>query len=226
MVELYGIRISELPDAGDAKERFACAKTWCRRHPTHRENDVARAGIGGLLLLRAAGITGEIAYTDRGRPYVPDSNVDFNITHTNRHVFVAIDRRSDPTQVSRVGIDAEEMGRETRSLDALVARWFSDSERKLFEKSPDRDTFLRIWTRKEALVKWTGEGIGAAVNRDTCAASVAYGVAFWDFDADGAIVSLCTQEGNSVAGEIRMLSGKDLTDFFEQEEQKGKEREC
>jgi len=226
MVELYGIRISDLPDVEDAKARFACAKAWCRRHPTHRENDVARAGIGGLLLLRAVGITGEIAYTEQGRPYVPGSAVDFNITHTDRHVFVAIDRRSDPTQASRVGIDAEERARKTRNFEALAARWFSQGERKLFEKSPNRDTFLHIWTRKEALVKWTGEGIAAAVNRDTCAAPVAYGIAFWDFDADGAIVSLCAKAGSAVAGEIRMLSGKDLLDFFEQEERKGTEKEC
>lgn len=227
MVELYGIRISDLPSVCDAKKRYACAADWCNRHPHHRDNDATRAGIGGLLLLRAAGVTGKISYTKEGRPLVQDSAVDFNVTHTDRHVFVAIDRGSDPTHPPRVGIDAEELCRTVRGRDSLAARWFSDAERRLLQADTCENAFLRVWTRKEALVKWIGTGFAATAtaDRDTCAAKERYGVAFWNFCVDGACISVCAREKSRVAGEIRMLSSKELLDLLEQDERKGKETE-
>ena len=216
MVTVYGIRVTDLPTVSDAKKRFACVQPWCCRHPNHPENDASRAGMGGLLVLRAAKITEPIAYTDAGRPFVSDPTVDFNVTHTNRHVFVAIDRQEDAGYAPRVGIDAEELTRALPRLDALAERWFSKAEQRTWELTRRPEDFLRIWTQKEAFVKWTGEGFAAATNRDTSVLPDAYGVAFHSYLADGACVSLCTKVGVEVAREIRMLSADELIRMLKQ----------
>ena len=52
------------------------------------------------------------------------------------------------------------------NLDEMVARWFSESEQKAFLASPTKETFLRIWTRKEAYVKAKGGVIADAAKTE------------------------------------------------------------
>ena len=91
----------------------------------------------------------EIALTERGKPYLTDSDWHFSVSHTKSHVFCALSRHN-------VGIDAEEMDRQ---IDPKLAqRILSPSEAARFDGS--REMLLRFWVLKEAYAKLTGRGLG------------------------------------------------------------------
>lgn len=188
-MELYGIELARLEsdpsllETLDARYRDA----WTAQHGENATERVRRAGLGGLWLLQRAGYLGELTYSANGRPSIRDAEIDFNVTHTEHHVFCAI-----ADQGARVGLDAEETKRmSTLRSFALAERWFVDGERGAFAKNPTVECFLRIWTRKEALLKWTGEGLRAIAREDTATAEERHGVRFYDFSQDGLVITLC-----------------------------------
>lgn len=93
----------------------------------------------------------EIAVTDRGKPYFPDSPYHFSISHTKRRVFCAISHKP-------IGIDAEELDRD---IDLRLAqKILSPAEKEEFDRAEDkRIALLTFWVLKEAQVKCTGEGL-------------------------------------------------------------------
>ena len=92
-----------------------------------------------------------IAVGDRGKPYFPDSNWHFSISHTKKHVFCALAR-------CPIGIDAEEV---TRKIDLRLAdKILSVAERAEFDAAGDQNkALLTFWVLKEAAAKRTGDGL-------------------------------------------------------------------
>lgn len=94
----------------------------------------------------------EFAVSEKGKPYLKsNTDVHFSISHTDSLVAVAV---SD----SEVGIDAEAV----RSADPkLCERFFTASEQDFVAAgTPDwLKRFYTVWTRKEAYVKYTGNGL-------------------------------------------------------------------
>lgn len=86
-----------------------------------------------------------------GRPYIAGSQADFSVSHSGRYTVVAI--TTDP-DVS-IGIDIEETARASkRDIVGLSRRFFSEEEARSVAGAKDPvDTFLRLWTMKEALMK-------------------------------------------------------------------------
>ena len=92
-----------------------------------------------------------IATTALGKPYFVGSDVHFSISHTARHVFCVL---AD----CPVGLDAEEESRNIRL--ELAEKILSPGEKALFDAAEDkRQTLLRFWVLKEALVKRQGCGL-------------------------------------------------------------------
>lgn len=192
-MELYGVSLKLFEENNDLLEQLDenYRRAWLARHGETENAAVIRAGLGGLWLLQKAGYRGELIYDENGRPSLVGGQIDFNITHTANYVFCAI-ARGENGVAPRVGLDAEEPKRMSslRSL-ALAERWFVGGERKEFARDPSLDRFLRIWTRKEAFLKWTGEGLRAVMREDTSEAEDKHGVRFYDFSTDDTIVTLC-----------------------------------
>lgn len=93
----------------------------------------------------------EILVGKWGKPYFEGHKYHFSITHTREHVFCALSR-------SRVGIDAEEMGRSVP--DSLVRRALSTGEQEQYLAAEDKSrAFLTFWVLKEAQAKYTGHGL-------------------------------------------------------------------
>ena len=92
-----------------------------------------------------------IAVGDRGKPYFPDSDWHFSISHTKKHVFCALAR-------CPIGIDAEEV---TRKIDLRLAdKILSVAERAEFDAAGDQNkALLTFWVLKEAAAKRTGDGL-------------------------------------------------------------------
>jgi len=91
-----------------------------------------------------------IAVTPLGKPYFPESNWHFSISHTKNHAFCVLSRKN-------IGLDAEEIGR--RVSEKLMDRYLSPQERGRLGDDP-QDSALRLWVLKEAEGKRTGKGIG------------------------------------------------------------------
>ncbi len=104
----------------------------------------------------------EPAFTERGQPYFPgDETMRFSITHARDLVAVALTARA------RVGIDIECMERKL-NLEGVAERILSAEDFREFEALPEQEkvvAFFRIWTRKEAYLKGTGDGITIALKK-------------------------------------------------------------
>ncbi len=89
----------------------------------------------------------------KGKPMLQNySNISFNISHCKQYVGVAINEKGE------VGIDVE---CRRKYSHALVERVCSSDELASIQESNDPQLcFLKLWTRKEAYLKMTGEGIG------------------------------------------------------------------
>ena len=90
-------------------------------------------------------------YLEGGKPFIvghPD--IHFNFSHSGNVALCAID--SQP-----VGADVETHRKITPSL---IAYTMNDAEQALIASAPESLTsFLALWTKKEAVLKLTGEGI-------------------------------------------------------------------
>ncbi len=103
----------------------------------------------------------EIETTPEGKPYLPAGQLHFNLSHSRDVALVAISREAP------VGIDLEHP-REFGAPDRLARRICSEREYASLQRlggpagaSPDaRRQLLRLWVRKEAVLKGTGEGLG------------------------------------------------------------------
>ena len=94
-----------------------------------------------------------VAVETRGKPYFPNNDWHFSISHTPRRAFCALSR-----------IDAEELDRNINL--ALAEKILSPGEKAQFDTAPDkRRALLTFWVLKEAQVKRTGEGLRGYPNR-------------------------------------------------------------
>lgn len=86
---------------------------------------------------------------EHGKPYITDSPLNFNISHSRDRLLIAV-------SVGReLGVDIE-FRKKNFDSTAIVKRWFSVEERAAIEKGSD---FFDIWAKKEAYVKALGVGI-------------------------------------------------------------------
>lgn len=94
-----------------------------------------------------------------GKPYLREHDVGqrifFNLSHTKERAVVAVAR-------ARVGVDVEEEVEDYPYME-VADRYFADGEAGALKRESDTarraDLFFRYWTRKEALLKASGEGM-------------------------------------------------------------------
>lgn len=220
MIELFGLDLNQLPDRRTLAKLLdeGMYASWRERHKSVRDELAARASLGGILLLQKMGCRGELLYDANGRPFFADSDFDFNITHTDGMVVGAIEMPCHGAPESelpcRVGVDAEILSRiASVRICPLAARWFTAAEHELFLAVPTDETFLRIWTRKEALIKWLGEGLRAMRRADTVTARENYGVEFSEYRVGDTLIALCHRIGSTPPESLHMLTGSDLFDL-------------
>lgn len=124
-----------------------------------QDDDKKRSLLSELLLLYGLNKL-EIPHTtplefnenDHGKPYIKDiSNWQFNISHGGDMAVCAISENA-------VGVDIEDIARESRGISE---KYFTDAEKELSEKYG----MSYIWTRKEAVAKANGTGIGIGIER-------------------------------------------------------------
>ena len=100
----------------------------------------------------------------RGKPALApkftDRGIHFNLAHSAELALIAV------TRAGPVGVDVERI-RPVKDADELVARFFSPRESDSFQQlaaGAKPEAFFRLWTRKEAFLKATGEGLARALD--------------------------------------------------------------
>lgn len=89
-----------------------------------------------------------------GKPYISSTALRFNLSHAGQAAAMAF------TTGLEVGVDVESFRRRLSDLEGVARRFFSEPEFQAYLTAPDRRlAFFRIWTRKEAFIKATGEGM-------------------------------------------------------------------
>ena len=193
MISVYGIKIRDLPTV-DRLESAICdplLQSWWQKHGSAKNDAYLRASLGGLWLLQQGGFCGAFGYGQNGRPISADPAWDFNITHTDDLVFCAVEHTDGVAPYfPRVGLDAEALGRFSDSRrQALVERWCAPGEVAAYFALPTDEAFTRLWTKKEAYVKYRGDGLCGLRQDDVTALSA---VRFFDYRIGDTLITLCT----------------------------------
>jgi 4'-phosphopantetheinyl transferase len=154
--------------------------------PADQQQSIASRGTLRLLLRHYTGAEHPrdlpLAYGEQGKPYIADSDLRFNLSHTRDLALFAFAREID------LGVDVENI-RASEDLDAVAEQNFAPAERDALLATPQGDwvsAFYRCWTRKEALLKAEGSGLYRALDSFTVSllagepARVLAGPAGWD----------------------------------------------
>ena len=189
-IEVVVTRLDTGAEAVSAAARLLTSSERMRAQRFAAEQDrrrfvAARARLRELLGSRL-GIPPqdiELVYGRHGKPALAPScagsDVRFNVAHSGDVAVFAF------SQGLEVGIDVEIL-RDVPEADRIAAGLFSRAESEVYRLLDPGDrplAFFRCWTRKEALLKALGDGIGLRLDR--CAVSLAPGEPARILEIDG-----------------------------------------
>ncbi|MEK6271359.1 MAG: 4'-phosphopantetheinyl transferase superfamily protein [Actinomycetota bacterium] len=92
-----------------------------------------------------------------GKPHIVSSDLHYSLAHAPHVALVGVGRGS------RLGVDVEAV-RRLPEVDALKRRCLTARERMHLEAVGTNEELLRLWVRKEAAAKVTGEGLRRVVD--------------------------------------------------------------
>lgn len=127
---------------------------------------LAHSALRRLLAPKLNQTPGNISFQPgpNGKPELAGSikqPLHFNLSHSGDLALVAI------SSVAPVGVDVEQI-RPLANAVRLAGRFFKPSESAALSQCPASErqaAFFRVWTRKEALLKATGQGIAYGLGR-------------------------------------------------------------
>ncbi len=124
---------------------------------------VLRTILAGYLAIDPADVN--FSYSSKEKPLLGPahggSDVMFNVSHSGGIALFAFTRHFD------IGIDVEQVRRDF-DLDAIARRFFSAHEQSQLAALPADERvegFFRCWTRKEAYIKATGDGLSLPLSQ-------------------------------------------------------------
>jgi phosphopantetheine--protein transferase-like protein len=134
---------------------------------------------------------------ESGKPYFSNSPIEFSLSHSHGYAAAAI------SDSSRVGIDVETAQISAEKAEKLAQRFFSEAEIKEFQAAPQ--SFLKIWTKKEALAKMLGTPLSELIAYEKSSpASPRKAADFHCLSADGHPLTVCLEKLDEIKslGEI------------------------
>jgi 4'-phosphopantetheinyl transferase len=158
-VQLDELQPAGLPEPSPAEQaraaRFNDPEAAERYLRSHRALRAILASITSVPL--------DFAFAERGKPYLPGApEVKFNLSHSHGMALVGVGLEVE------IGVDVERFRAVPESV-AIAERFFPPSEAAEFSATPVEERqreFFRRWTRIEAKLKASGEGLyGAGAER-------------------------------------------------------------
>ncbi len=105
------------------------------------------------------------AYGEKGKPSLDarfsSSGICFNLSHSSELAFYGMTRGGE------LGVDVE-LRRPMPDAEQIAERFFSASEKEALRAIPQErksEAFFNCWTRKEAYIKATGDGLSMPLDR-------------------------------------------------------------
>jgi len=134
----------------------------------HRECFIIRRGILRTILgyyLSVEPSRLQFCYGKNEKTALADTfgkgKVHFNLSHSEGLALYAF------TRYREIGVDIEYI-RDVPEMKQIVERYFSAREKDVFQVLPERkkkEAFFNCWTRKEAFIKSTGDGLSWPLDR-------------------------------------------------------------
>ena len=170
--------------------------TVVRRDSNSRAAKDAAKAAGFSLLLPLFGLDGNtpLMKDESGRPFLEGApKMGISCSHAYPFTVVAISNRP-------VGVDLETEAA-IRDPERLSARFFTEEEQRALAISNDkRLTALSVWTRKEAMGKYYGDGLAAHIS--ACTSKPPKETAFyeeqWVHENCRYILTFCAHESPSL----------------------------
>jgi phosphopantetheinyl transferase (holo-ACP synthase) len=138
-----------------------------------------KSGVAGIIkpeftmFFDANSPLSSLHYDAYGKPYFAGhDNATVSISHAGYLVGCALVLEEDGKVASQVGIDVQNVDYELDRAERIAERYFSDGEKLLLAPAAADSNeycrlFTRIWTRKEALLKYRGVGMAEISAADT-----------------------------------------------------------
>ncbi len=171
-VHVWRMALEQPPDRIDTLAQSLSRGELARADRFHFERDRRRFIVshGGLrqILGRYLNLEPKLLQFQAGpygKPYITpeffDTELQFNLAHSEELALCAVVRER------AVGIDLEYM-RPLADMQSLAARYFSAVEYAALIRLPEDQqvsAFFNCWTRKEAYLKATGQGLSGGLNQ-------------------------------------------------------------
>ena len=152
-------RLQQLAQTLSSDEQQRADRFYFERDRKHfiAGRGLLRTIIGRYLDLEPSQL--QFSYSSRGKPALVNTNIEgtlcFNLSHSNGLALYAV------TRSRLIGIDLEHV-RPMPDAEKLAKRFFSPHEHAAIGSLlPDQqqEAFFNAWTRKEAYLKATGDGL-------------------------------------------------------------------
>jgi 4'-phosphopantetheinyl transferase len=136
-----------------------------RFEPDRRRYIAARSMLRRIVACYVAEAPDQLRFRNEkhGKPALvaqPERCIDFNVSHSGELMVIAVAR------ARKVGVDVEKI-RVDIEADKIAERFFSPHEVRMIRSLPSDQrirAFFCCWTRKEAYVKASGEGLAMALD--------------------------------------------------------------
>ena len=164
LIEVYLANLRDLDNASalsllDASETQRAARI---SHLGTREEFIKSRALLRTVLGKHTGLNARALQFKTGKfgkPFIAGlDRFHFNLSHSGGMAMIAISPVS-------LGVDIERIDAKV-DIDDVAISVFSQSERQYLDAIPHpqrRDAFFRLWTRKEAYLKATGNGFSSAL---------------------------------------------------------------
>lgn len=129
-----------------------------------KESYLASRWLLRKVLSRYTGLAPEAVIflrTDKGKPYLPQSDIRFSLSHSGDWALLAVGK------VELIGVDIEAV-RATRDLRGIAENYYHPHEIAQLQTLAgvvQSDYFYRLWTLKEAFFKALGTGISTGLEK-------------------------------------------------------------
>ncbi len=162
-------RIKKLKAMRTAGKKASCAgaglllqwsiQQWIQQEESMQQEETVRfcqIPLEKLLTDLGEPIPLEYRYGSNGKPYLCNIPLFFNLSHSGEYVACVLSGQE-------IGVDIQFQTRQ--NTESFAKRFFHPREQEIL-KQKSSDFFYRLWTRKEAYGKMTGEGINAVLKKD------------------------------------------------------------
>lgn len=139
----------------------------------------------GLLLREVLGVSKDedLVFSGNGKPYLSSGECFFSLSHDDQYAVLA-------TAPVEIGVDIEE---KKELMEVVRRRVFTEEERSFLSSEPERNAVV-LWTRLEAALKLSGEGIAGLDHRTFSLLEDSESCRFRTIDHEGSFISVACRE--------------------------------